>query len=261
MERHPAFSASPLHVGHVLPLRVEPAQGRHHVLARPEDADDVGPVGQDRGVHDAVGVERQQGIHVAGGGDAHGPTSEDLADVATVFGLGVHPAPHQLQVRVLQHPLDRGSADAARRPLDHPIRHGLTDPPLHPSLVLLRGSEPEPTHLLVDAHGRAEHRLDGVDDLPHRAASPPTSPMARSRSLRISSTPSIAFPKRSIVESNRVSVRLNSLSVASRWSIVLFSRASVSSTESRASTSRRAREGDIRRSRRPGRPPAPARAR
>ena len=37
--------------------RVEPAQRRHHVLARPEDPFDHGRVREDRRVHDAVGIE------------------------------------------------------------------------------------------------------------------------------------------------------------------------------------------------------------
>jgi hypothetical protein len=122
VERHPRLLA---HLVEPVPLahrRVEPAEGRHHVLARLEDARHHRRVGEQRAVEDAVGLHAQQGIDVGGGSDAHGVTAYERADVGAVLLGRVDPAPDELEVGVVQHPFDRRPPDVARGPLDHP--HG-----------------------------------------------------------------------------------------------------------------------------------------
>ncbi len=44
--------------------------------------------------------------------------AEDVADVAPVLVRAVHPAPDQLQLRMIEHAFDGGLADASGRPLN-----------------------------------------------------------------------------------------------------------------------------------------------
>ena len=46
------------------------------------------------------------------------PGAKDLSHVDAVLVGAVHPASDQLELRVIQHALDRGLADASGRPLD-----------------------------------------------------------------------------------------------------------------------------------------------
>ena len=105
-------------VPRVAQVGVYPADRGDHVLAGPQDRNDLFVVGDQRAVHHAVGVQRQHLVDAGGGGDAERTGAEDLADVAPVLVRAVHPASDQLELRVIQHALDGGLADTSGRPLD-----------------------------------------------------------------------------------------------------------------------------------------------
>ena len=88
-----------------------------------EDADELVGVGPHRVVDDAVGLQRQQGVDVVGGGDADGVDAAQLADVAADLVGRPGVAADQLEVGVGDDGPDRPLADVARRPLHHPDGH------------------------------------------------------------------------------------------------------------------------------------------
>ncbi len=124
VQRHAGGAADGVEPGALVGGRVEPAQRRHHVLARLQEPGHDVDVGEDRAVDDAVGVERQERLDVAGGGDPDRSPSDERADVDAVLVGRVHPAARDLEIRVVQDPLDGGPADVAGRPLHDAIGHG-----------------------------------------------------------------------------------------------------------------------------------------
>ena len=123
VQRDATLGAGGLEVGDVLGLREHPADRRHEVLARAQDArDDLG-IGEDGRVDHAVGVDRERLVDVGRRGDADRLAPDELADVAAVLGRAVYPAPDELELGMRQHALDRGAPDATRRPLDHAVAH------------------------------------------------------------------------------------------------------------------------------------------
>src|SRR6185295_7717321 len=107
-----------LECGEVLPAPgKEPAERRDHVLAGAEDALDDRRVGHDRAVEDAVRVEGEERVDVAGRGDTEWGNAGELAGIAAVLGATVDPASDELELRMVDDALDRGAADAAGGPL------------------------------------------------------------------------------------------------------------------------------------------------
>ena len=100
-------------------------RGRDDVHARRQDAHQLVDVDPHRVVDDAVGFQRQQRVHVVGGGDAERFDSDQLADVDPVLVLRPGVAPDEFVVRVLRDRLYRALSDISRRPLDDPIRGGV----------------------------------------------------------------------------------------------------------------------------------------
>src|SRR5262249_15051885 len=122
--------AGGLEVGDVAGARIEPAERRHDVLARLEDAHDLLAVGDDRGVEDAVGLLREERLRVVRGDDAEAAEPAELAGVAAGLPAAGHPAAAERELGWRDDALERGAADAAGPPRDHAIAHPL--PPRRP---------------------------------------------------------------------------------------------------------------------------------
>ena len=130
VQRRVAGRARRFEIGGLRPVGILPADRGRHALARTEDAGhDIG-LGEQRRVHDAVGVDRQHGVDVVRRGHADRVAPDQLADVLARLRVGVHPAPDELEVGMVEDALDRRSTDAAGRPLDHPIGLVLRHPPV-----------------------------------------------------------------------------------------------------------------------------------
>src|SRR5207237_3007492 len=95
--------------------RIEPAEGRDDVLARLENARDDRGVGHEWAVHDAVGVDGENGVDVAGRGDAERVASDERANVDAVLVGTVNLTTGQLQVGMAEHAFDGSTADATGR--------------------------------------------------------------------------------------------------------------------------------------------------
>jgi hypothetical protein len=134
VECHAGLLAGVLQVLPLAVAAVEPVERRHDVDPSLEDADQLRLVRHHRGVEDAFRAEREERLDVAGCGDAELLAPEQLTHVTALLALAVHPHPRELELGVGEHTLDRGAADAARCPLDHPIRHA--------GALLLDGSIP-----------------------------------------------------------------------------------------------------------------------
>src|ERR1700739_3928213 len=109
---------------------VHPADRRDHILAGPQNRHDLFIIGDQRAVHDTVGVEVQDRVDAGGGGDTERGNSDDLTYVYAILGLAVYPASGQLELRGTQHALDGGLADTTGCPLDDTklhVWHSMTD--------------------------------------------------------------------------------------------------------------------------------------
>ena len=98
-------------------VRVDPADRRDDVLARPEQRDDLVLVGHQRRVDDAVGVAVEDLLLAGGREHADRLAADDLADVLAVLVRAVHPGADELELGVREHVLDGGLADPAGGPL------------------------------------------------------------------------------------------------------------------------------------------------
>src|SRR5206468_12269067 len=79
-----------------------------------------------RGVTDDVGVRGEQRVDIVGGGDTDGRESTELARIASHLRVRVHTQPDELEVGMLDDPVQRLDADVARAPLDDAVAHGPT---------------------------------------------------------------------------------------------------------------------------------------
>ena len=77
----------------------------------------------ERGVADAVGVEREDLLDVVGGAHTQRFAAEQLARVLPDLVGVVHAEPDQLVVRALDDGPERVLPDAARAPLDDAVGH------------------------------------------------------------------------------------------------------------------------------------------
>src|SRR5579875_3480568 len=100
-------------------IRVHPAHRCDDVFLRPQNGFDLVVVGNQRRVHYAVRINRQDVILVRGGLNTQGLATEDLTDVAAMLVGAVDPAAGQFEVGMIEHGLDRRLADTTGRPLDH----------------------------------------------------------------------------------------------------------------------------------------------
>ena len=109
----------------VVGVRLAVDEGRRgdDVDAGLEDADHLVHVEPHRVVDDAVGLEGEQRVDVVRGREPDRRQSAQLTDVLAGLVLRPGVATDQLEVRALQHRLDRLPADVARRPLHDTNRH------------------------------------------------------------------------------------------------------------------------------------------
>ena len=119
---------------------VEPADRGHHVLAGPQQRGHLVGVGHQRRIDDRVGVQGDDLVDTVGRGEAEWLGADDLADVLARLVLRMHPAADELEVRVLQHTLDRGDPDASGGPLHDPKAHVFPPRSVKLEHVLLRST-------------------------------------------------------------------------------------------------------------------------
>ena len=115
--------------------RVQPADGRHHVLAGPQQRGHLIGVRHQRRVDDRVSVQCDDLVDAVGRGDTQGFDADDLSDILTRLVRGVHPAADELEIGVFEHTLDGGDSDASRRPLHDPQAHSASSAVSLPSTL------------------------------------------------------------------------------------------------------------------------------
>ena len=146
VERRAALSARRFDLARVDPLRVDPAERRHDVDAGPQDPDQDLRIRHQRAVDHAVGTEREQRVDVAGRADADRRAADEGPDILAFLRFAVDPTADELELRMVEHALDRGAAHAAGRPLDHLPGHrfrlSLREPPRDTSRSLRRSRSP-----------------------------------------------------------------------------------------------------------------------